>query len=461
MKLSIKKLTWRQRVLRLGLGASLTLCGQATWAESPTSLRVTPTVLAIKQAEPAVVNIEGNKPSSTAGNEGQQVNGMGAGVIIDSRGYILTNQHVVQDVSRIEVTLHDGTQLIGQLIDRDPDTDLALIKVEPKQPLPTIRCGTSSDLLRGEPVIAIGNPFGYHHTVTEGIISALHRDIPVNGIQEYPDLIQTDASINPGNSGGPLLNAEGLMIGINAAVRIGAQGIGFAIPVDRATDIAARMIAEHRRYAPEKLISVETVYESGNVKTRVISSSGHEDLGRGDVIKSINGKTIQNRLDYELALVDLAPGREVKVVFQRGDEEASTQLRCASSPAGTGTSGTATQLVSSSVGKVTAASSAEAAYRLLGLRLEPADPAKVRAADPNYKGGLKVVSVRPSSPAFYAQLKPGDTLVGLLDWQTPDWSDLAYVFNSSELKSSKSPKFHIMRGRELFWGNFEIATPGR
>ncbi len=453
MTLSKKSRSWRQMVLNLGLGTSLSLGGQSVWAEDLTSNRYTATVRAIQQAEPAVVNIEGNKPAvPSGGNEGQLVNGMGAGVIIDSRGFILTNQHVVQDVSKIEVTLHDGTQLVGRLIDRDSDTDLALIKVDPKRKLPVVRCGTSSDLMRGEHVIAIGNPYGYHHSVTEGIISALHRDIPVNGVQEYPDLIQTDASINPGNSGGPLLNSDGEMVGINAAVRIGAQGIGFAIPVDRAIEIAARMVATYHRNRFESTIEVETVYENGESRLKIVSASGNKDLGRGDIVTKMNGQTTKNRLEYELAMVDLEPNKEVSLEFFKEGVKSTTQLTSRSSQ------GARNQLVSSSTTKVSAATSADAAYNLIGLRLEVADASKVRAVDASYKGGLKVVSVKPNSPASNAQIKSGDVLVGLLDWQTPNWNDLAYIFNSSELKESASPKFHIMRGRELFWGNFDIAA---
>ncbi len=453
MTLSKKRRSWRRMVLQLGLGTGFSLCGLVAMADTPGSMRYTATVLAIQQAEPAVVNIEGNKPATaSSGNEGQLVNGMGAGVIIDSRGYILTNQHVVQDVAKIEVTLHDGTQLIGRLIDRDAATDLALIKVDSKRQLPVIRCGTSSDLLRGEPVIAIGNPYGYHHSVTEGIISALHRDIPVNGVQEYPDLIQTDASINPGNSGGPLLNSDGQMIGINAAVRIGAQGIGFAIPVDRVIEIAAGMVAGHRRTKLDSAIEFETDHAEGASRLKIVSASGNKDLGRGDIVTKVNGHAVKNRLEYELALIDLGPNAEAEMEYLRGGVVSSTKLLSQSS------TGARTQLVSTSASKVTSATSADAAYNLLGLRLEVADAAKVRSVDTNYKGGLRVTAVRPGSPAHQAQIKAGDVLVGLLDWQTPNWDDLAYILNSSELKDSGSPKFHIMRGRELFWGNLDFVA---
>ena len=248
--------------------------------------------------------------------------------------------------------------------------------------------------MRGEHVIAIGNPYGYHHSVTEGIISALHRDIPVNGVQEYPDLIQTDASINPGNSGGPLLNSDGEMIGINAAVRIGAQGIGFAIPVDRAIDIAARMVANYRRNRIEGSLEVETVYSKGESRLKIVSTSGNKDLGRGDIVTKINGQVIKNRLDYELAMIDVTPNSEIELEYSKDGVASKTKLASRSSQ------GSRTQLVSNSSSKVTAATSAEATYNLIGLRLEVADAAKVRAIDASYKGGLRVISVKPNSPCF-------------------------------------------------------------
>ncbi len=164
---------------------------------------------------------------------------MGTGTVIDERGYILTNYHVVADVRRIEVTLDDGRRLHGRA-DRLRRRDRPGGHQDSRRkPLPVIRLGTSADLMDGESVIALGNAFGYEQTVTRGIISALGRDVQVSDTQSYDDLIQTDASINPGNSGGPLLNIDGEMIGVNVAVRAGAQGIGFAIPIDDALNVAA------------------------------------------------------------------------------------------------------------------------------------------------------------------------------------------------------------------------------
>ena len=195
-----------------------------------------------------MVNIRGEKTvgpggaTATGGENAHRVNGMGTGVVIDPRGYILTNYHVVEGVREIQVTLSDESRFVATLVARDLETDLAVIKIAAPDKLPVITAGTSSDLMAGESVIAVGNAYGYENTVTRGIISALHRAVQVSDAQYYDDLIQTDASINPGNSGGPLLNIDGEMIGINVAVRAGAQGIGFAIPVDKVMNVAATLL---------------------------------------------------------------------------------------------------------------------------------------------------------------------------------------------------------------------------
>ena len=153
---------------------------------------------------------------------------------------------MVDKVQGIEVQLADGTTYPGRVLQFDPVMDLALLKVEPARPLRAITIGTSADLMVGETVITIGNAFGYENTVSVGIISALHRDVTLSDEQVYRNLIQTDACINPGNSGGPLINIDGELIGINVAVRAGAQGIGFALPIDEVKKVAAEMMSTRR-----------------------------------------------------------------------------------------------------------------------------------------------------------------------------------------------------------------------
>ncbi len=202
--------------------------------------RRTAVVDAVDKVHRTVVSISSEKkaashsrwPFSTEENQVPRVSGMGSGVLIDGRGYILTNHHVVDRVQGIVVQLFDGSSYTARVLQFDPVMDLAIIKIDPDHSLPAIKVGTSSDLMVGETVITIGNAYGYENTVSVGIVSALHRDVTLSDDQVYRNLIQTDACINPGNSGGPLINVDGELIGINVAVRAGAQGIGFALPID-------------------------------------------------------------------------------------------------------------------------------------------------------------------------------------------------------------------------------------
>ena len=211
---------WRLAMLA-GTGILIFSVGLATASDQ----RMTPIVKAVQNAKPAVVSIRGEKtvlPGPQSGDAPRRVNGMGTGVVIDPRGYILTNFHVVDGVREIQVTTSEGKKYVASTVAHDAETDLALIKIIPGEKMNVIALGTSSDLMQGETVIAVGNAFGYDDTVTRGIVSALHRAVQINDAQFYDDLIQTDASINPGNSGGPLLNIDGEMIGVNVAVRAGA-----------------------------------------------------------------------------------------------------------------------------------------------------------------------------------------------------------------------------------------------
>ena len=163
-------------------------------------------------------------------------------MIIDGkRGFVLTNAHVIANTGTIHVALKDEREFEAEIVGADSDSDLAVLKITSNEPLPAIEMGDSSDLMIGETVIAIGNPFGFSNTVTTGVISALNRNIR-SGNMVYRDFIQTDASINPGNSGGPLLNIYGKLIGINTAIYATAQGIGFSIPINKARRIVTDLI---------------------------------------------------------------------------------------------------------------------------------------------------------------------------------------------------------------------------
>jgi serine protease Do len=419
------------------LGLSLCLAASTPVVADPT-LRVSPIVRAIQRAEAAVVNIQGNKTiantSSNVANAKQEVNGMGTGVIIDPRGYIVTNLHVVEDVSRIEVTLADGSTAIAKLLNYDPDTDLALIKIPTSKNLPTIQFGTSSDLMRGETVIAIGNPFGYQNTVTQGIISALNRNIPVNGTQEYKNLIQTNADINPGNSGGPLLNLDGDVIGINVAVRVGAQGIGFAIPIDSALDVMADLVAASHRDPVSHGLELSRGYDQGISKLMIRGesndSASSRDLRTCDVIESVNSKTVTNRLELELALLEQRPGDNVELGIARGTNKITQSL--ALQPAA----------------QVTDQNLSRVVWEQIGVRVVQVPAQAVSGTAEEYQGGLRITEIRPGSPAAKQRLMVGDVIVGVMEWQTASAADLQWILSSAGFRSAPSAKYYVVRKRQ-------------
>jgi serine protease Do len=207
------------------------------------NLRQTTTVEVVRRTKDAVVNISATKTVRQRvspfgfdpwGDVGEVINvpadSLGSGFIIHADGYVVTNHHVIDRARRVRIELADGRKLDGDLISSDPEADLAILKIVSDKPLPVLELGDSSDIMIGEPVITMGNPMGYSHSVSTGIVSALHRDVkdPRSRVV-LSDVIQTDAAINPGNSGGPLLNAYGQVIGINTAIRGDAQNIGFVI----------------------------------------------------------------------------------------------------------------------------------------------------------------------------------------------------------------------------------------
>jgi S1-C subfamily serine protease len=235
------------------------------------------------------------------------VEGVGSGVVIDEKGYILTNNHVIDDAERLKVTLTDGRVLRGRVVGSDEVTDLAVIKVEAEQPLPAAGLGNSDDLKAGQIVLAIGNPFGLTGgpAVTAGIISSLNRSIQARtGVLE---LIQTDAAINPGNSGGPLVNTKGQVVAINTANMPYAQGIGFAVPVNTAKSILKELIEKGRvtrpwigvasmKVTPQLARYYGLPATEGALIAQVEPYSPADDAGlrKGDIIEGIDGSRVEN-----------------------------------------------------------------------------------------------------------------------------------------------------------------------
>ena len=279
--------------------------------------------------------------------------GSGSGSIIDERGYVLTNKHVVEKAYKVFITLADGTQYEGEVIGVDPENDLAVVFFDPQgKELTTIPFGSSSDLKVGQKVLAIGNPFGYERTLTTGIVSGLGRPVKTSDDFIIRDMVQTDASINPGNSGGPLLDSRGRMIGINTMIYSpsgGSVGIGFAVSVDTARRIVPDLITHGvvRRgwieivpvqLFPELVKYAELPVSRGLLVSRVIEGGNADKAGLkggtkpvrygrstiylgGDIIIEIDGERVASLADMFGALEDNRPGDEVTVVAYRGKKK--------------------------------------------------------------------------------------------------------------------------------------------
>jgi serine protease Do len=441
------------RFPRFGLGIVLAASIAMSVAFPPASARAedrrTPIVRAIEAASPAVVNLHGQKTvrATNSGGEGgpfKQVNGMGTGILIDPRGFLLTNYHVVEDVNEIRATLSDGTSTTAEIVGYDVTNDLAVLQLRIDQPVPTIPLGTSSDLMLGETVIAIGNPFGYEHTITTGIISQLHREVKINDTQEYRDLIQTNTEINPGNSGGPLLNIDGNMVGMVVAVRVGAQGIAFAIPVDDALEMAARII-ERTSERPANLgIAAKSKWTGSDWELEVVQvdrgGPAAEHLVVGDRLQRIDGQAARTHLDLALAILDRAAGERMELEVQRDGQPHRVAFDLSDAPA---------ELVQQN-----------RVWNSLGIEVTSISEAQLRKLKSNhtYSGGLKVTRVRTGSPAQRQGIRIGDVLVGIHKWSTVKPADLEYILRESESLGNKPAEFFIVRSGETLVGRLQLAT---
>jgi serine protease Do len=404
-------------------------------------------VRAIESQRDAVVNIHGQKLVGGAGEENgelKRVNGMGTGVVIDARGYVVTNFHVVEGVRRIEVTLSSGKTMAATLVSHDPRTDLAVIKLAADGPLPVVTIGTSSDLMIGEDVLALGNAYGYEHTVTRGIISALHRSVEVSRTQRYDDLIQTDASINPGNSGGPLLNADGQVIGINVAVRAGAQGIGFAIPIDDVLEVVTKLMSVERVDRTWHGIVARPDGRRGAVVEVVHRESPAATVGMkaGDLITRVADTPVVRQLDIERALLGRKAGESVSVTVLRAGAEERIELPLAAM-------------------KRDAGSVEDRCWREFGLRLQPLAVGKVQKMQSRYRGGMLVTEIRPGGPATEQGIREGDILVGLHVWETITADNVGYILDKAEEEHLNPIKFYVLRGRETLFGHIVSDTVRR
>ncbi len=330
---------------------------------------------------------------------------LGSGFVIDKDGFILTNNHVVENTEEIKVKLADKREYDAKIVGRDTKTDLALIRIESDHPLVPLSLGDSDKLYVGDWVIAIGNPFGLEATVTAGIVSAKYRDI---GAGSYDNFIQTDASINPGNSGGPLLNTAGEVVGINTAILSrsgGSVGIGFAIPINMAKDLLPQLKKGKvvrgwlgvmiQKITPDLKEKLDLKDEKGALVADVTAGGPAEEAGikRGDVIISFDGEEIKEMHDLPYIVASTPVGKKVTVEIIRKGKKKSLQVK-------TG------ELKEEDESPVVSEASPS-----LGLMVKEVTPELARNFGLSETSGLVVVQVESNSPAGEAGMRPGDIIL--------------------------------------------------
>src|SRR5687768_12722302 len=329
----------------------------------------------------------------------------GSGVIVDPKGYILTNNHVVENAREITVRLSDARKFTATLVGRDPKTDLAVLKIDSPNPLPVAEMGDSDRLKVGQWAIAIGNPFGLDRTVTVGIIFATARTRV--GVATYENFIQTDASINPGNSGGPLLNLDGRVIGVNTAIVAAGQGIGFSIPINEARLVMNQLIKSGRVVRGWLGVAIQDVTDelsrSFGVRERegvlvadVIKGGPAEKAGvrAGDVVVEFNGSKIKEVPDLQRRVASVAPGERVKLIVVRDKQTIPVTVAIGEMPA-----------------EDRGVAAVERETEGLGMQVETLSPDAAERLGLPFSQGLIVTDVATGGPADRAGLRRGDVIL--------------------------------------------------
>jgi serine protease Do len=330
---------------------------------------------------------------------------VGTGFIIDKSGYIITNNHVVEDADKIKVKLKDEREFEARVIGRDPQTDVALIKIDAKGDLPVAKLGRSADLKVGEWVVAVGSPFGLEQTVTAGIVSAKGRVI---GSGPYDDFIQTDASINPGNSGGPLVNMNGEVVGINTAIIAQGHGIGFAIPIDMATKIVAQLKENGEVTRGWLGVSIQDLKgdlaqyygvkgNEGVLVTEVVPGNPADKAGikAKDIITAVNGEKVTSSRELTAKAATLPVGETTKITVVRDGKQQVFDVTVAKRP-----------LTVADAGKPPVEKEGE-----YGLQVTDLTPEMAQRLNTHREAGVVVVGVRPDSKAYKAGVQQGDLIL--------------------------------------------------
>lgn len=360
---------------------------------------------------------------------------LGSGVIIDKRGYIVTNSHVIRNAKEITISLYNKSEYKCVVVGNDPATDLAVIKISAAAPadLPVVQFADSDKLEQGQLAIAIGNAFGFSHTVTLGIISAVKRE--GLGVADYESLIQTDAAINPGNSGGALVDIEGKLIGINTAIYSSTgsnNGLGFAIPANMVRDISDRLIKDGKIVRGWLGLSIQDLTKEIAEKKKLSSSEGvlvaavSDDgpakkggVNTGDVIVKVADVPAKNVNQLRKMIADQKPGTQVKVTLLRGGKTLDVVLTVAKLPDSQGLAASIEQ-DNSSIGIIVEDVNEDSSFRY-------------KISD---KSGAIVVDVRPGSPADRAGIAVGDIIKELDEKAVKNSDDLYRMVKSQKHKGS-------------------------
>jgi serine protease Do len=382
---------------------------------------------------------EGNPPG------GFEQRGVGSGFVMSREGYILTNNHVVEDAGQIKVKLANGKEYEGKIVGRDPKTDLALVKIEGVSDLHPLKLGNSEDLKVGSWVVAIGSPFGLEQTVTAGIVSAKGRVI---GSGPYDNFIQTDASINPGNSGGPLINMKGEVVGINTAIIASGQGIGFAIPINMAKEIAPQLQEKGhvtrgwlgvsiQEVTPELAKSFDLKEKKGALVSQVVSGSPAEKAGieQGDIILEFDGKEVSDAKDLPRIVASTPIGKVVTIKLLRNGKALDRQVK-----------------VSEMEEKVEVTKAPS--HKSLGITVQNLTPEIAKGLGLKKETGVVVTWVEPGSPAASTGIQTGDVIREVNRKPVKDAED--FVQKIEKAKGQGNVLFLIQRGQNNL---FAAVTP--
>jgi len=334
---------------------------------------------------------------------------LGSGFVIHPDGFVVTNAHVVMRAAGQEVIFADGTKYEADRIAIDEKHDLAVLKIKADRSFPAITLGRSDDLMVGETVIAIGNPLGYHHTVTAGIISATDRTLTFREDVEYKGLIQTDASINRGNSGGPLLNVLGELIGINTAIRGDAQNIGFAIPVDALRILLPEMLSIERRKRLE--IGLQLSWRGRVYVAEARGPAAEAGIEPGDELLSVDGKPIKHDVDFYIYLLRTKPSSRLILELKRNEQRFQATLRPRPIPIPDG---------------------AKLLQEKFGLAVQPLTPDQAAEIHPRLKGGLLITAVEQNSPADRARFRRGHLIVQIGNYFPEDLEEVGLLLEGLE-----------------------------